>query len=56
MTDRDDEIRAEALALWVALYGQPPAMLADGSQMMDIMLGCMPPPPYQPGKPIWDAN
>ena len=48
MNDRDDDILAEALALWLALYGQPPIVQAKGSDMIDAMLAGMRHPPYEP--------
>ncbi len=48
MNDRDDGILTEAMALWLALYGQPPIVQAKGSDMIDAMLASMRHPPYQP--------
>jgi len=46
--DRDGRITREALALWIALYGEPPIVEANGSQLIDAMVKCMPVAPYRP--------
>ncbi len=44
--DRDDRIAQEAVALWMAIYREPPIVLADGTQMLDAMISTLPPPVY----------
>jgi len=41
MEDRDSLIRAEAAALWQQLHGGPPPEEADGSKILDLLLGEM---------------
>ena len=36
---RDEKIYEEAVALWRSLYGEPPPREADGSMILDLILG-----------------
>ena len=44
--DRDDRISDEAMALWIALFGEPPIVQADGAQMIEVLVSTLPLPPY----------
>jgi hypothetical protein len=43
MDGRDERITREAEALWREVFGEPPAIKADGSTLLDII--CRSPPP-----------
>ena len=40
-------IKAEAAALWRELYNEPAPALADGGEMLDLMLRRLPPAGYE---------
>ena len=46
MVYRDEKIQEEALALWLALFKQPPAIRADGSQIIEAVVQTLPKPAY----------
>ncbi|MCR5878222.1 hypothetical protein [Phenylobacterium sp. J367] len=41
-TQRDDQVQAEAAALWRALFGEPPPIQADGVTMLDVIMKSLP--------------
>ena len=46
MSGRDDRLYEEASALWRSLYGRPPPRDADGSRILDLILGDLPEASY----------
>jgi hypothetical protein len=46
MSGREDRLYEEASALWRSLYGKPPPRGADGSRLLDLILGDLPEPGY----------
>jgi hypothetical protein len=49
--DRDERLADEAMALWTALFGEPPIVQADAGQMIEALLASLPLPPYGPPLP-----
>lgn len=41
MPGREEKIYEEAVALWRQLYGEPPPASADGSTILNLILGGM---------------
>lgn len=44
---RDERIYEEAVALWRELYGEPPAIQADGGTMLDVIMRSLPEVNYE---------
>ena len=42
MPSRDSRIRAEAAALWQAMFGEPPPPDADGASLLDMLTRSLP--------------
>jgi hypothetical protein len=42
----DNGIADEAMALWLALFGEPPIVVADGSEMFEAVVKTLPGKPY----------
>lgn len=47
MSERDDRVYAEAVALWRQLRAEPPPPEADGAMVLDLLLRTQPPPVYE---------
>ncbi|HEY9216563.1 MAG TPA: hypothetical protein VIO94_00830 [Phenylobacterium sp.] len=47
MDGRDERIAQEAEALWREVFGEPPAIKADGVTMLDIIMRNAEPAPYE---------
>lgn len=47
MNVRDQRIYEEAVALWMALYGEPPPIRADSATMLDAIMKSLPERPYE---------
>ena len=41
-SNRDQQVQAEATALWRELFGEPPPIQADGGMMLDIIMRSLP--------------
>lgn len=46
MPGREQKIYEEAAALWRSLYGEPPPREADGTMILDMILGELPDASY----------
>ena len=46
--ERDERIAREALALWIAMFNEPPIVSATGSEMLEAFIKALPNPPYVP--------
>ncbi len=44
--DKSDRINSETRALWIELFGEPPAADIDPSRMLDILLARLEPKGY----------
>ena len=47
MSARETRSKAEAAALWRELYQEPPPALADGAELLDLMLRRLPSVGYE---------
>lgn len=47
MPGRDEKIYEEAAALWRQLYGEPPPAAADGSDILNLIVGGLPDADYE---------
>jgi hypothetical protein len=45
--EREERIKAEAAALWKALYGEPPPLMTDGATMLAVALRSLPEQRYE---------
>lgn len=46
--DLDAEAEQEAVALWIELYGQPPAIQSDFRTLLSVVVSTLPEPPAGP--------
>lgn len=49
--EREDRIKAEAAALWKALYGEPPPLMTDAETMLAVALRSLPEQRYERLRP-----
>ena len=47
MDGRDERVAREAVALWREVFGEPPAIKADGATLLDIICRTSPPARYE---------
>ncbi|HEX3367716.1 hypothetical protein [Phenylobacterium sp.] len=47
MEPREQRIYEEAVALWREVFHEPPPLRTDGTTMLEIIMRCAGPPPYE---------